>query len=294
MRVRACSHQRFVILVSTLALCAAALPARAEAPLDVARLRAREGQTAYDRGAYREALARFQLAYDARVAPELLFNLAQCHRRLGQLNEAAQLYREFLRRRPGGRDAQRAAWLLVQVEQLAVDRLAGPSEAARAESAEASALAEEAPVIPSTQLEQAPVIPSTQLEQAPVIPATHLESAQAAVRPPAQLQLQLSPLNAAPSAAVAVEPLPPALRERKLWPGLAAGGVSVALLAGGLSAAALSRSSLSELESLHRSGDTSGDERLRHQVTSRANTARALYVSAGVAAVAAGILTLAF
>jgi tetratricopeptide (TPR) repeat protein len=54
----------------------------------------------YNLGEIKEALDAFKLAY--RMFPEsvLLFNIAQCHRRLGQAPQAAEMYRAFLRETP--------------------------------------------------------------------------------------------------------------------------------------------------------------------------------------------------
>jgi tetratricopeptide (TPR) repeat protein len=54
-------------------------------------------QESFDQGDYAEALVQYQEVYDAIKSPLLLFNIAQCHRNLGQWPEAAALFRRFLR-----------------------------------------------------------------------------------------------------------------------------------------------------------------------------------------------------
>jgi tetratricopeptide (TPR) repeat protein len=86
-------------------------------PVQVARSLYNEGLAEFDLGRFREALDRFERAYRVRSAPALLFNIAQCHRKLGELEEAATTYRSFLARDPNHPEAQRARELLHQIEE---------------------------------------------------------------------------------------------------------------------------------------------------------------------------------
>lgn len=103
-------------------ICAAAvlicMAAQAEEPaLDRARALAAEAQTAYDLGHYDAALKRYEELYQIKAVAGVLFNVAQCHRKLGQLKEAADLYRSFLvHADPQSGEAAKAQELLVQVE----------------------------------------------------------------------------------------------------------------------------------------------------------------------------------
>ena len=83
---------------------------------DEAKVQYLKGQTAYDLGKFREALRRFEAAYELKPVPALLFNIGQCHRKLGDLQQAANLYRSFLRADPGSTQAEQAESLLAQVE----------------------------------------------------------------------------------------------------------------------------------------------------------------------------------
>ena len=107
------------ILASALALSAA--PARAEDAPEKARQLYAEGKAEYDLGHITGALAKFEAAYRVRPVPALLFNIAQCHRLLGDLNSAAMTYRAFLRNDPNSPRAAQATELLHQVEE-AMDR----------------------------------------------------------------------------------------------------------------------------------------------------------------------------
>jgi tetratricopeptide (TPR) repeat protein len=87
-------------------LLAAAAPARAADPVvpDPAIARARAdyelGTRYWDVGQYDKALEAFRSAYAHRADPALLFNVAQCLRKLKRTSEALDMYRNFLRRAP--------------------------------------------------------------------------------------------------------------------------------------------------------------------------------------------------
>ncbi len=54
----------------------------------------------YDLAEYEGALREFKEAYRAVEDPAFLFNIAQCHRKLGHTQEAITFYRTYLRRAP--------------------------------------------------------------------------------------------------------------------------------------------------------------------------------------------------
>lgn len=84
---------RALVLLSGLS----ALPAEAR---DAAETRAREhfraGQQAYEARKYEDALKAFSEAYGLHPLPGLLFNIAQCHRKLGNYDRAAVFYQQYL------------------------------------------------------------------------------------------------------------------------------------------------------------------------------------------------------
>ncbi|MHB8417541.1 MAG: tetratricopeptide repeat protein [Myxococcales bacterium] len=55
----------------------------------------------YDGGDFAKAMADAKRAYDLAPIPDLLFNLAQCHRALHHWEQAAFFYRRYLAERPG-------------------------------------------------------------------------------------------------------------------------------------------------------------------------------------------------
>ncbi|WP_224365010.1 tetratricopeptide repeat protein [Hyalangium versicolor] len=61
-----------------------------------ARVKYSDGNAAYERGDYRNALASFNAAYQLAPLPGFLFNVGQCHRQLGAFEKAASFYRSYL------------------------------------------------------------------------------------------------------------------------------------------------------------------------------------------------------
>lgn len=55
-----------------------------------------EGNESYNLGEFDKALERYKLAYRVKPLPAFQFNIAQCHRKLGQHKEAIAMYQAFL------------------------------------------------------------------------------------------------------------------------------------------------------------------------------------------------------
>jgi len=94
------SESRFSAVVLAVLLGLSGLPAVAAEVSEEAKAQAREkftqGNEAYARGAFREALTAFDAAYKLAPLPGFLFNVAQCHRQLGSYERAAHFYRRYL------------------------------------------------------------------------------------------------------------------------------------------------------------------------------------------------------
>lgn len=67
---------------------------------DINRQTFDEGKRAYNINNFNEALERFQRAYIGSGNPNLLFNIAQCHRKLGNKQEAITFYKAYIQERP--------------------------------------------------------------------------------------------------------------------------------------------------------------------------------------------------
>jgi tetratricopeptide (TPR) repeat protein len=91
-----------------LALLLAAASARADAsPVTVdsderAKEYFRDGRARHDAGAYADAIVDYQAAYSLSARPELLFNIAQCYRLLGDSGNAILFYQRYLVAVPEG------------------------------------------------------------------------------------------------------------------------------------------------------------------------------------------------
>jgi len=135
-------------------LCAA--PLRAE---EDPRALHTSAQHEYDLGHFRQSLDLFEKLYKLKPLPGLLFNIAQCHRKLGELKEAASTYRSFLVKDEGRSletiDAQE---LLAQVEEAIRQQEA--TEALRVEAAASAASAQNAQgkTAPALALEPPPLV----------------------------------------------------------------------------------------------------------------------------------------
>jgi tetratricopeptide (TPR) repeat protein len=82
-------------------VAAEAAPARATRNVAAeAKARSSRGTNFYNVGRFKEALADYEAAYLAVQDPPFLFNIAQCHRKLGHNKEALDAYRSYLRVAP--------------------------------------------------------------------------------------------------------------------------------------------------------------------------------------------------
>ncbi|MBN2493021.1 MAG: tetratricopeptide repeat protein [Deltaproteobacteria bacterium] len=99
-----------------LCLLASALDARAED-----RARAKElflqGETLYKLGRFAQALEAYSQAYKAAPLPGFLFNIGQCHRQLGDFEQAIFFFRGYLREKPKASNRQVVEALIVESQQ---------------------------------------------------------------------------------------------------------------------------------------------------------------------------------
>src|SRR3954447_1579318 len=92
-------------LLSIVCLCLLSLcPLSRLALADAAGARAHfdKGRTFFEVDEYRKAIAEFKAAHIEKPDPAFLYNIAECHRRLGEVPEALQFYRRFLATAPAG------------------------------------------------------------------------------------------------------------------------------------------------------------------------------------------------
>ncbi len=165
-----------LLLMLALALGTGALGAdKAEA---VAKARFNEGRKAYDLGQFEEALVAYSDAYKAKPLPALLFNIAQCHKNLGNFERAAFFYQRYLDLEKNAKNEATARELLAEVKQKQAAKEARELELARLAAAGGAAAAEPRPAEPPSPLVPAPAAPAPSA----VTPAT---ADLAAAAPPA-------------------------------------------------------------------------------------------------------------
>jgi len=109
-----------MVSVAVVAFSLAAFPPLALAKDDAAAAKARyeSGVRHFDLSEYESALADFKDAYRSKPDPALLYNIAQCHRRLGHTDEAITFYRSYLRRAPDAKNREEVERRLSELETM--------------------------------------------------------------------------------------------------------------------------------------------------------------------------------
>ena len=100
----------------------AAEPAHAP-DIERAREHYTRGERLFALGRFREAMAAYEAAYEASSLPELLFNIGQCHRNLGNYQSAVFSFQQYLKHKPeaANRDAVRALIQELETAMAAAD-----------------------------------------------------------------------------------------------------------------------------------------------------------------------------
>ncbi len=119
--------------IGAVALLCFGLVGAADPRAEQARARFQAAQKAYDVGQFQEALDGFSKAYELKPLPGFLFNIAQCHRQMGNLEQALFYLKRYLDLAPRGPAAADARQLVRQTEEALA-----AAERRRAEEAEAS------------------------------------------------------------------------------------------------------------------------------------------------------------
>ena len=93
-----------------------------------------QGNTQFNLGHYEEALALFEKAYQTKPVVGLLYNAAQCHRLLGNLEQARRVYRSYINQTTDVKTRALAQEKLAEVESVleasAKSRLSAPTSLA--------------------------------------------------------------------------------------------------------------------------------------------------------------------
>ncbi len=94
---RARRHQLLLWVV-----CLCLVPRLVLADAAQARAHFERGRTFFEVDEYRKAITEFKAGHIEKPDPAFLYNIAECHRRLGEVSEALLFYRRFLATAPAG------------------------------------------------------------------------------------------------------------------------------------------------------------------------------------------------
>jgi tetratricopeptide (TPR) repeat protein len=131
--------------IVVLFLVCAAATAFAQSKHELARAHYKAGAAYYQRGKYVDAIREFEQSYELSRKPEILYNLAQCHDKLGQRDKVAGYLRRYLKEKPKAEDREQVeAWLGHLEKALADEKAAADKAAAERRAAEARAAADKA------------------------------------------------------------------------------------------------------------------------------------------------------
>ncbi len=118
-------HLAAVLLCALAALAPA--PAAAEDAEKAARGHFRRGETHFAMGRFAAALKEYEAAYELKPLPGFLFNIGQCHRNLGHLEEAVFSFKRYLRLKPDATNRAAVEELVAELErQIAAQKATRP------------------------------------------------------------------------------------------------------------------------------------------------------------------------
>jgi tetratricopeptide (TPR) repeat protein len=112
--------RRLVAATLALALTTPALaladPGTPAAPTEQARSHYKQGKAYQEAGAYDQAIAEYLEANRLAPRPELYFNIGQCHRLAGHIEEAVRYYHKFVDAMPAAAGADEARRWIAELE----------------------------------------------------------------------------------------------------------------------------------------------------------------------------------
>ncbi|HEY4238436.1 MAG TPA: tetratricopeptide repeat protein [Kofleriaceae bacterium] len=101
-----------------LGLFLTARPALADdAATRIAKRHFERGQKLYNLTRFEEALDEYEKAYDAKPLPAFLYNIAQCYRNLGKIDEAIFSYKKYLSSAPSADNREQVEQQIDELEQ---------------------------------------------------------------------------------------------------------------------------------------------------------------------------------
>lgn len=101
-----------VLIISLAGTALWAVEARSEDTTGLAKEHFQKGQVQYRLGHFDKALEEYSKSYEYKQLPEILFNIGQCHREMGNYEKAIYSYESFLRQAPASKNRPMAEDLL--------------------------------------------------------------------------------------------------------------------------------------------------------------------------------------
>jgi tetratricopeptide (TPR) repeat protein len=132
-----------VIAIALVASQLSALSVSAAPPTETERQSRRfyeKAEAHFRAGVFAEALSEYQAGYDLVPLPGFLINIAQCQRRLGDLNQALITYRKFIMVAPDSRFAPDVKKLTEELQTLVQDAEKSSATAAGTAAADENVL----------------------------------------------------------------------------------------------------------------------------------------------------------
>jgi hypothetical protein len=237
-----------------------ASPTFAQDDLHSAKAHYAKATRLYEVGEYGQAIGEFKAAHLAKPDPSFLYNIAQCHRQLGEFEQAVTLYKRFLGASP---NAANRAEVEKRVAEIEADLAAKKREAAApTRTPNAPAVDLPAPSVPA----QSPIA----IEAGPALTA---HSSDVVVE------------SVTVASAAQTRPAASSLRYLR-WIGV---GVTLGLVGGALATGLSASSRYNDLKSTCGSTNAGCSDSAVNGVKSRALLTNVLWGVAGVAAVGTGV-----
>lgn len=119
MMPRAVRRSPIALVLAVIGLVLAlAAPARADdAATKAARKHFGKGEKLFQLGKFDEALVEYEAAYEQKPLPGFLYNIAQCHRNLGNYKQAIFGYRSYLRQVPDAANREAVEALIDELDE---------------------------------------------------------------------------------------------------------------------------------------------------------------------------------
>jgi tetratricopeptide (TPR) repeat protein len=112
-----------------LGLVAHGQPKKVETDEQKARVLFADGQKAYDVGEFERALSLYSEAYKLKTLPGFLFNIAQCHRQLGNFERASFFFGRFIdNSKPAAPNVELARELMTDMERRQAEKAAAKAK----------------------------------------------------------------------------------------------------------------------------------------------------------------------